>query len=252
MHWNRNRVAALALGLIAVMTVAVSTGYFVLWRSEDRAGNFLFIESRTIIEAEVLEGKWVRFVDFPYYWYNVSTGRIEYSERPFDLDRLLAVYGSLLAYRGAGRGTSSYLYPIYSTPCAAGDGTSIIESIDKDGTARIIYETKQIVLSPNQQWRIENETIEHSKEAVVRFKQTITIENLGFWKKTNISSRILRSLSPLLVSKDPANQEPTRSFRQFQSLNAAKTSATFYQPSKNARIIAHNAVKAAQQQVISF
>lgn len=240
MHWSRNRVAALALGLIAVMTVAVSTEYFILRWREDSAGRFLFLESRTIIEAEVLEGKWVRFVDFPYYWYNVSTGRIEYSERPFDLDRLLAVYGSLLAYRGAGRGTSSYLYPIYSTPCAAGDGTSIIESIDKDGTARIIYETKQIVLSPNQQWRVENETIEHSKEAVVRFKQTITIENLGFWKKTNIISRISRSPSIPLVPKDSANQRPTMSLRLLQSLNAAKTSATPCQPTKNARIIAHH------------
>ncbi len=242
MHWSRNRVAALALGLIAVMTVAVSTGYFVLWGIEDRAGNFLFLESRTIIEAEVLEGKWVRFVDFPYYWYNVSTGKIEYSERPFDLDRLLAVYGSLLAYRGAGRGTSSYLYPIYSTPCAAGDGTSIIESIDKDGTARIIYETKQIVLSPNQQWRTENETIEHFKEAVVRFKQTITIENLGFWKKTNLISRISRSLSVLLVSKDAANQRLAWSLRQLHSLNTAKTSATFYQPTENAQVIARHSL----------
>jgi hypothetical protein len=224
---------------VAVAVVVVSAGYFILFGREDSAGRFLFIESRTIIEAQVLEGKWVRFVDFPYYWYNVSTGRIEYSERPFNLDRLLAVYGSLLAYRGAGRGTSSYLYPIYSTPCTAGDDTSIIiESIDKDGTAHIIYEKRQIVLSPNQHWLIENETIEHFKEAVVRFKETTTIENFGYWKKTNISSRIVRSLSILLVSKDPANQRPTRSIRLLQSLNAARTSATLYQPAKNARVIA--------------
>ena len=195
MHWNRRRVHTFVLLFVAAAVVVASAGYFLLWGREDTAGRFLFIELRTIVEAEVLEGKWVRFVDFPYYWYNVSTGRIEYSERPFDLDRLLAVYGSLLAYRGAGRGTSSNLYPIYSTPCTAGDGTSIIESIDKDGTARIIYENKKIVLSLNQQWRIENETIEHFKEAVVRFKQTITIENLGFWKKTNIISRISGILS---------------------------------------------------------
>ncbi|MCJ7505676.1 hypothetical protein MUP05_04315 [Candidatus Bathyarchaeota archaeon] len=237
LHWNRRYVPVFALLFAIAAVVVASAGYFILREREDSAGRFLFIESRTIIEAQVLEGKWVRFVDFPYYWYNVSTGRIVYSEKPFDLDKLLAVYGSLLAYRGAGRGISSNLYPIYSTPCTAGDGTSIIESIDKDGTARIIYENEQIVLSPNQHWRIENETVEHFKEAVVRFKQTTTIENLGFWKKTNIISRISRSLSILLVSKDAANQRPTRSLRQLQSLNAARASVTFCQPTKNARII---------------
>jgi len=216
--------------------------------SEDRPGRFLFIESRTIVEAQVLEGKWGRLMDFPHYWYNVSTGRIEYSGEPFDLDKLLAVYGSLLAYRGARGtssfypigGTSSYLYPIYSTPCAPCDGASSLDSIDKDGTVHITYEDKQIVLSPNQQWRIENETIEQFKEAVVRFKETTTIENFGYWKKTNISPRIVRSLSILLVSKDPANQRPTRSIRLLQSVNAARASVTFYQPTKNARIIARH------------
>jgi hypothetical protein len=195
---------------VAVAVVVVSAGYFILLGREDSAGRYLFIESRTIIEAQVLQGKWAKFADFPYYWYNVLTGRIEYSEKPFDLDKLLAVYGSLLAYRGAGRGTSSYLYPIYATPYTVGDDRLIIESIDKNGTARIIYENRQIVLSPNQQWRIENETTEYSKEAVVRFKQTITIENLGFWKKTNIVSRISRSLSVPPVTKDATIQRQRR------------------------------------------
>lgn len=242
MHWNKRYVPAFALLFAIGAVVAASAGYFILLGREDSAGRFLFIESRTIIEAQVLEGKWIRFVDFPYYWYNVSTGRIEYSESPFDLPKLLGVYGSLLAYRGAGRGTSSNLYPIYSTPYTACDGTSIIESIDKNGTAHIIYENRQIVLSPNQQWRIENETTEYSKEAVVRFKQTITIENLGFWKKTNLISRISRSLSIPLVSKDAANQRIPRSIRQLQNLNAARASATLCQATKNARVIARHSL----------
>jgi hypothetical protein len=217
-----------------------SAGYLILLGREDSAGRFLFIESRTIVEAQVLEGKWGRLVDFPHYQYDVSMGRIEYSEQPYDLERLIAVYGSLLAYRPAEGTASSYpiggisscLYPIYSIPCTACDDTSIIESIDRDGTVRIIYESKEIVLSPNQRWQVQNETIEHFKDALVKFKQTVTIENLGFWKKTNLVCRISRSLSVPPVSKDATIQRPTRS-HQLQILNAAKASAMCQKSGRN-------------------
>jgi hypothetical protein len=198
--------------LAIVAVVVVSAGYFVLWGSEDWAGKFLFIESRTIVEAEVLQGKWSILIDFPFYRYDVSTGRIEYYGNSFDLGKLLAVYGSLLAYRGAGGGTSSCLYPIYSTPCAACDGTSILYSIDKDGTVHITYENKQIVLSLNQHWQTENESIEHFEGAVVRFKQTTTIENLGYWKKANI--RIHNSPTMFLIYSARLHIEEQRALPQ--------------------------------------
>jgi len=199
-RWSWKRIAGLALLFTAMAAVTVSVAYFALLGSEDSTGKFLFVESRTIVEIEVLQGKWVRMIDFPSYWYNVSTGRITYSGRPFDLDKLLAVYGSLLAYRGAGRGVSSCLNPIYSTPFLDPCDSSLsISSINKDGTAHVIYQNQEIVVSLNQQWQTENETIENSDGAVVRFKRAVTIENLGFWKKTNIS----RNGGPLAVS--PAN-----------------------------------------------
>lgn len=200
---GRKRIAALAMLFLAVVAVAVSAGYFVLREREDSSSEFLFIESRTIVEVEVLQGKWGRLIDFPHYRYDVSTGRIEYAGPPFDLDKLIAVYGSFLTYRPA-EGTSSFypiggisscLYPIYSAPCKTCDSTSSIGSIDKDGTAHIIYESKEIVLSPKQQWRTMNETIENSEGAVVKFKQTTTIENLGFWKKANTYSTL--AVSPI-------------------------------------------------------
>lgn len=240
MHWSNRRVYAFVLLFVAVAVVVVSSRYFILSWREDSAGRFLFIESRTIIEAQVLEGKWGRLIDFPHYQYDVSMGRIEYSEQPYDLERLIAVYGSFLTYRPAEGISSSYpiggisscLYPIYSTPCTACNDTSIIESIDKDGTVHIVYESKEIVLSPNQRWQIQNETIEHFKDALVKFKQTVTIENLGFWKKTNLVCRISRSLSVPPASKDATIQRPTRS-HQLQILNAAKASAMSHQSNRN-------------------
>jgi hypothetical protein len=204
-RWGTRRIAALVLLFMMVTAVGISAWYFVLREREDSSGKFLFIELRTIVEVQVLQGNWGRLIDFPSYRYDVSTGKITYSARPFDLDKLLAVYGSFLTYRPAAGTSSSYpiggisscLYPIYSTPSKTCDSTSSIGSIDKDGTAHIIYNTKEIVLSLKQQWRTENETIESSEKAVVKFKQTTTIENLGFWKKTNISSM---SASPSATS----------------------------------------------------
>jgi hypothetical protein len=196
MNQSKRRIVVVALLFTAVVAAGVSAWYLMLPRRTDSAGNFLFMELRTIVEAEVLQGKWGRMIDFPSYRYNVSTGRIDFSGKPFDLDKLVAVYGSLLAYRGAGRGVSSCLYPIYSTPfldpC---DSKSSIGSIDKDGTAHMVYENKQIVLSLNQQRRIESETIENSDGAVVKFKRTITIENLGFWKKANMMNHSSATVS---------------------------------------------------------
>jgi len=244
-HWNRRRVLAFVFLFVAVAIIVASAGYLILRGREDSAGRFLFIESRTIVEAQVLEGKWGKLIDFPHYSYDVSMGRIEYSEQPFDLERLIAVYGSLIAYRPAQGTSSSYpiggisscLYPVYSTPCTPCDETSIIESINEDGTVRIIYESEEIVLSPNQRWQVLNETIEHFKDAVVKFKQTATIENLGFWRKTNLVCRISRSLSTPFVSRDATIQRPTRS-PQLQILNAAKASVMSHQSGRNYQVVA--------------
>ena len=223
-RWSRKRITALALLFTAIATVTMSVAYFTLWKSEDSTRKFLFLELRTIIEAHVLQGKWGRLIDFPHYRYDVSTGRIEYSENPFDLDRLIAVYGSLVAYRPAAGtpsdlpigGASSYLYPIYSTPFLDPlDRSLTISNIDSDGTAHTIYESKEIVLSLKQQWRTENETLESSERAVVKLIHTTTIENLGFWKKTNISSTIRGSFpttslaSPVIV-EDRSKQRDER------------------------------------------
>ena len=188
-------MAAVTLLFIAI---AASAGYLVLRGREDSSSKFLFIELRTIVEAQVLQGNWGMLIDYPHYRYDVSTERIEYAGQPYDLDKLIAVYGSLLAYRPAEGTSSSYpiggisslLYPIYSTPSETFDSTLSFDRIDKDGTTHLIYESKEIVLALKQQWRTENETIQSTEKAVVKLKQTTTIENLGFWKKTNIQSTL--------------------------------------------------------------
>ena len=188
-------MAAVTLLFIAI---AASAGYLVLRGREDSSGKFLFIELRTIVEAQVLQGNWGMLIDYPHYRYDVSTGGIEYAGEPYDLEKLIAVYGSLLAYRPAEGTSSSYpiggisslLYPIYSTPSETFDSTLSFDRIDKDGTTHLIYESKEIVLALKQQWRTENETIQSTEKAVVKLKQTTTIENLGFWKKTNIQSTL--------------------------------------------------------------
>jgi len=174
---------------LLISIVFLSIGTKVYYHSEKVMENYLFIEKRGKSKAQVIEGEWEMFIDFPMYDYDEAKRLLQTREKFEINDSLLAIYGectSLTIEGGAGGGVSSSLTPIYLLPYKTKDDSLRLDRIEKDGKVYLNYMSEEIVLKPGEKWKITKSYIKVYGEAEVNFTEEIVVKNFGFWKKSNI------------------------------------------------------------------
>jgi len=170
--------------------IFLNIGVKVYLRTEKVMKNYIFIEKRVKIKAQVIKGEWGIFIDFPTYNYDEAKRLLRTREKFEINDSLLAIYGectSLIIEGGVGGGVSSSLTPIYLLPYKTKDGSFSLNRIEEDGKVYLNYMNEEIVLKPGEKWEIMKTYNKVFDETEVNFIEEIVIKNFGFWKKSDIT-----------------------------------------------------------------
>lgn len=192
------RLSALSVFFIVLILVSDgssqqgSTCYLV---STDK---YVFIETWTTWDVEVIEGHWTLHIDFPIYSYH--DGQLEISEPNPQLvakPTFLALWGdhiSLRVVNDFGGGAASDIIGIYELPFRPkGNEHFELIRIEPDGTVIVRFHEKMLTLKQNESWQMTTEPqIKEVFSGTIKESFTYTIRNFGLWSKGNIKVAGLR------------------------------------------------------------
>lgn len=153
---------------------------------------YVFIETWTLWDVEVLEGHWTLHIDFPTYSYYGGKLEIgEYDPQIATKPTFLALWGdgiSLRVINDFGGGAASDIRGIYELPFRSkGNEHFEVLRIEPDGTVIVRFHEKILTLKQNESWRMTTEP--QTKEVfsgVIKESFTYTIRNFGLWSKHDI------------------------------------------------------------------
>jgi hypothetical protein len=193
-HLRRTIVIAVVLVLIIASSILLyglnlKTGT----QTPRTAGTYIFIEQRTHIHGELLEGNYRGLmIDFPTYSFESKNGTLT-GILNFEInDSLVAIYGSGLVLSGAaGGGASTGLDGVYDIPYKK-DDLQILK-IDPDGTAQINYKGLPITLRNGEEWTNTTSRIDSKEVGNMKGKAMLTITdkiiNHGILERSKVFDR---------------------------------------------------------------
>jgi hypothetical protein len=185
----------IVLAALLVLIIASSIIFFEFklktnTESLKTTGTFIFIEQRTHIHGETIEGDYPRvMIDFPTYSFNEKNGTLSGMVN-FEINETLkAIYGSGLVLSGAaGGGASTGLDGIFDLPFRKDDFQLL--KIDIDGTANIVYRGLSITLRKGEEWTNTTSTIDSKEAGNFKGKAMLTITdeiiNHGILEKSKV------------------------------------------------------------------
>lgn len=153
---------------------------------------YIFIETWTTWDVEVLEGRWTLHIDFPTYLY--YGGKLEIRESDPQIatkPTFLTLWGdgiSLRVVNDSGGGTASDIRGVYELPFRPKDNEYFqLLRIEPDGTVVTRFHGKQLTLKQNESWHITTEPqIKQVFSGTIKESFTHTIRNFGLLSKRDI------------------------------------------------------------------
>lgn len=153
---------------------------------------YVFIETWTLWDVEVIEGRWTLHIDFPTYSYYGGKLEIRESDPPITIKpTFLALWGdgiSLRVVNDFGGGAASDIRGIYELPFRAKDNEHFeLLRIEPDGTVVARFHEKILTLKQDESWHMTTEPqIKETRSGKIKESFTYTIRNFGLWSKQNI------------------------------------------------------------------
>ena len=185
------------LGLAIVLCALLGSLTSCAWLQEllkpPASATYLFIETWTQWNVEVLQGSFGLMIDIPTYSYDVDQQTLDVF--PIDpqltKDRsFIALWGdgiSLHVLKGTGGGASSMITGIYGLPFQSSDRSLELLEIKPDGSATVQFQGKDLTLHPGQSWQASTDPeIKRFDTSLIKESFTYSITNFGPWPRAKL------------------------------------------------------------------